>query len=100
MRRRDFLALTAWIAAPLPAGAQELVHTIGFLSSVSAGGTVPASLAAFHQGLKDPGFVEGRNPHVEYRFTDRYDRLPSLTTQLVGRGVAACEDNRVDCKSR
>jgi putative ABC transport system substrate-binding protein len=44
----------------------------------------------FVQGLKDAGFVEGRNISIEIRPADgHYDRLPSLAAELVGRNVAA-----------
>ena len=47
-------------------------------------------MPAFVQGLKDAGFVEGRNISIEIRWADgRYDRLPSLAAELVGRNVAA-----------
>jgi putative ABC transport system substrate-binding protein len=41
-------------------------------------------LDAFRQGLRDHGYVEGKNIITEYRFTgDKYDRLASLTTELL-----------------
>ena len=47
-------------------------------------------MPAFLQGLKDSGFVEGRNISIEIRQADgHYDRLPSLAAELVGRDVAA-----------
>ena len=47
-------------------------------------------MPAFVQGLKDAGFVEGRNISIEIREADgHYDRLPSLAAELVGRDVAA-----------
>ena len=47
-------------------------------------------MPAFSQGLKDAGFVEGRNLSIEIRHADgHYDRLPSLAAELVGRNVAA-----------
>jgi putative tryptophan/tyrosine transport system substrate-binding protein len=47
-------------------------------------------MPAFLQGLKDAGFVEGRNISIEIRSADgHYDRLPSLAAELVGRDVAA-----------
>jgi hypothetical protein len=45
--------------------------------------------AAIHQGLRETGFVEGRNLNVEYRWADgQYDRLPALAADLVARHVA------------
>ena len=47
-------------------------------------------MAAFVQGLKNAGFVEGMNISIEIRRADgHYDRLPSLAAELVGRNVAA-----------
>jgi putative ABC transport system substrate-binding protein len=64
------------------------VPVIGFLSSRSI--DVDASLlAAFHQGLAEAGFVEGRNVTIEYRWAHgRYDQLPALAAELVRKPVA------------
>src|SRR5947207_8174952 len=89
MRRRDLLMLAAGAAAaPLAAAAQQQpMPVIGFL-----GGSTPENaaftLAAFREGLKDTGFVEGRNVAIEYRWAEsRYERLPALAADLVVRGV-------------
>jgi putative ABC transport system substrate-binding protein len=59
---------------------------IGFLNG---GSTIAATLAAFHQGLGETGYVEGRNVAVEYRWAEsKYDRLSELAANLVGRPVA------------
>jgi ABC-type uncharacterized transport system substrate-binding protein len=61
---------------------------IGVLGATTAHGYA-AQLAAFHQGLKDIGFVEGQNVAVEYRWAeDQYERLPAFAADLVRRGVA------------
>ena len=50
---------------------------------------MPGDLAALHQGLKETGFVEGRNISIEFRWADgAYDRVPSLAAELVGRNVS------------
>ena len=92
MRRREFIGLlggaAAWVSA---ARAQEPRRVIGLLTSFPfPGPLVDVGIPAFFQGLKDAGFVEGRNISIEIRWTDgHYDRLPSLAAELVGRNAAA-----------
>jgi len=86
------LALSV-VAAPLAADAQQAgkVHRIGFLSPSSpsdperlASPFGERGLAAFRQGLRDLGYVEGQNIAVEYRFAEgRFERLPDLAAELV-----------------
>jgi putative ABC transport system substrate-binding protein len=46
-------------------------------------------VAAFRQGLKEAGFVEGQNVAVEFRWAEgQYDRVPAIALDLVGRQVA------------
>ena len=61
---------------------------MGFLSGRFAAETVSV-LAAFHRGLAEAGFVEGKNIAVDYRWAEgRYQGLPALAAELVMRGPA------------
>jgi len=68
---------------------QKPRHLIGYLNGFSSPNPFPGVLAAFYQGLKEAGFVEGNNISVEFRQADgHYDRLPPLTAELVDRNVS------------
>jgi putative tryptophan/tyrosine transport system substrate-binding protein len=92
MRRRGFITIIggAAVAWPLAArGQQPAMPVIGVLTSMAAG-DAPQLLAAFRQGLKDRGFLEGQNVGIEYRFAENQnDRLPGLAADLVHNQVAA-----------
>lgn len=85
MRRRDFLGVLGGMAAawPLAARAQEpaKIPRIGYLSP-NAG--LLERDKAFLRGLRELGYIEGRNIVIEYRFADgKFERLPELAAELV-----------------
>jgi putative ABC transport system substrate-binding protein len=94
--RRKFLATLggAAVAWPLAARAQQpAMPVIGFLRDTSLANSTHL-VAAFRQGLKETGFIEGRNVVVEYRSAeDQADRLPALVVDLVRQQVALIVGN-------
>jgi len=87
-RRSTVLALLALGAAPFTAEAQQAtkVARIGYLANNPA--TSPYLRETFLQGLRDLGYVEGRNLVIEYREAEgKADRLPALAAELVALKV-------------
>jgi putative tryptophan/tyrosine transport system substrate-binding protein len=91
MRRREFIAGLGGAAAawPLALRAQQpAMPVIGYLGAGTLD-TERETVAAFHRGLSETGYVEGRNVATEYRWAESHnDRLTGLTSELVRRKVA------------
>lgn len=93
--RRTFIGgASGLLVMPLAARAQQpAIPVIGFLNSRAAGDD-PHLVAAFRQGLKEAGYVEGRNVAIEYRFAGGQDnRLPALAADLVRGHVTVIAAN-------
>ena len=94
MNRRAFLGtLTGIVLAPsLATGAQQpgKVFRIGILANLRPSPSEPGGRVweGFIQGLRELGYVEGRNITIEWRVSEgKYDRLPDLAAELVRRKV-------------
>src|SRR5262249_23758669 len=84
--RREFTVLSGgtvvWLSTA-GRGQQAATPVIGFLNSASPG-PYAHLVQNFHPGLKETGFVEGRNVVIEYRWAEgHHDRLPELAADLV-----------------
>jgi putative ABC transport system substrate-binding protein len=91
MDRRQLLVVLGKgaLAAPLAGFAQQQgkVWRVGMLETISTAANT-ANLGAFRQGMRERGFVEGRNLVIEYRSADgRGERFPELATELVQMNV-------------
>jgi ABC-type uncharacterized transport system substrate-binding protein len=88
MRRRDFIGLAGGLLAWPVAVRAQAMPVVGFVGSASPA-LWASYLQAFHQGLNETGFVEGRNVTIEYRWSMGHnDRLPALMAEFVHRQVA------------
>jgi putative ABC transport system substrate-binding protein len=88
--RREFITLLGGTAAwPFTARAQRpTLPVIGWLGTTSADDWVPL-VAAFRQGLRETGYVEGQNLTIEYRWAEgQFDKLPAMAADLISRRVS------------
>jgi putative ABC transport system substrate-binding protein len=74
------------LATPFAVEAQQVgkVYRIGYLGLTTVSGTYARSVDALRQGLRDLGYIDGKNLVIEYRWAEgKYDRLPVLASELV-----------------
>ena len=91
MKRRAFIALAVAVLAAAPARGQQPAppRRIGLLMPSTAAATTNL-VAAFEEGLREHGYLKGRDVVIEYRYTDdRPERIPELAADLAQARVAA-----------
>ena len=99
MRRREFIILlggaAAWVS---PARAQEPRRAIGVLGSPASSDAAPGTVAAFVQGLRDTGFIEGNNINIEWRWAEGQYGPFALAGGRTGQPRRG-RDRRLGCSS-
>src|SRR6516165_6020162 len=88
MKRREFIKLLSCTAAawPLTARAQQVAKVIGFLG-IGPASAWASRVEALRAGLRDLGYVEGKNIVIEFRWAKTVDELPELAAELVRMNV-------------
>ena len=89
MRRRDFLGVVTTAIGAWPASARAQDARMPTLGVLAAAPPVGPTLKGFHDGLRETGFVEGRNLRILFHSADGdFDRLPAFAADLVRQQVA------------
>jgi putative tryptophan/tyrosine transport system substrate-binding protein len=89
MKRRQFITLVGGAATAWPLAARAQQAAVALVGLLSGGQLDDRLINAVRQGLKEGGYIEGRNIAIKYRSADgRFDRLPALAAELVADPVA------------
>jgi putative tryptophan/tyrosine transport system substrate-binding protein len=89
MKRRDFITLLGGAAAMWPLAARGQQPTMALVGLLSGTHRDDRELVALGKGLKEAGYIEGRNVAIKYRSAGgEFDRLPALASELVSDPVA------------
>jgi putative ABC transport system substrate-binding protein len=89
MRRRDFLGVVGGAAIAWPRGARAQNARMTVIGVLTSTGLLDVQLKAFHDGLGENGYVEGRNLTVVFNSAEGdFEQLPALAADLVNRQVA------------
>ena len=89
LKRRELIALLGGAAASLPLAVRAQQTAVALVGLLSGGQLDDRLTNAVRQGLKEGGYIEGRNIAIKYRSADgRFDRLPALAADLVADPVA------------
>src|SRR6516164_3320973 len=90
MKRREFITLLGSMATPLlwprAVRAQQPAKVVGVLN-LGPASAWSSRVAALRTGLRDLGWVEGKNIVIEFRWADNVDQLPRLAAELVRMNV-------------
>src|SRR6266700_1691970 len=82
MRRRDFIAATAALLLSSRRSLAQSPRRIGLLGTFENA----LILEVWRSGLREKGWIEGKNLLIEYRYAQSQDRLPALAAELVALG--------------
>ena len=89
MKRRDFIALLGGAAAVWPLAARAQQSGMALIGLLTGAHLDDRQLRAIRQGLKEAGYIEGRNVAIKYLSADgRFERLPELAAELVADPAA------------
>jgi hypothetical protein len=89
VRRREFITLLGGAAAAGPLAARAQQQTVALVGLLTGSGQDDRWLGALRQGLKETGYIEGRNLAIKHRSADgHFDRVPALAAELVADPAA------------